>query len=218
MSNVALIVGATGLVGSAVLDLLLKSEHYSKVISLQRKQTTITHSKLVTIYTNFSNLDELMLPNCSDIFCCLGTTIKIAGSKEQFKKVDYEFPLAIAQRSVKLNAKHFLVVTAMGANSKSLIFYNKVKGQLEDELILLTGIPQISILKPSLLLGNRIETRVGESFGIKIANAINVVFKNSVGIQSTDVAKAMLSIAIHSKKSGVCNYSSEQLKIQAVTA
>jgi uncharacterized protein YbjT (DUF2867 family) len=218
MSNVALIVGATGLVGSAVLDLLLKSEHYSKVISLQRKQTTMTHAKLTTIYTDFSNLDALILPNCTDVYCCLGTTIKVAGSKKQFKKVDYEFPLAVAKRSIKMGAKHFLVVTAMGANSKSFIFYNKVKGELEDQLALLTDIRQISILQPSLLLGKRTEKRIGESFGIAVVNAINTVFKNSLGIQSTDVAKAMLLIAINSNKVGVCNYTSKQLKTLAAVA
>ena len=131
MSDVALIAGATGLVGSSLLDLLLNEDRYSKVISLQRSQGTMNHPKLVIIQTDFTNLDAIVLPDVTDVFCCLGTTIKKAGSKEQFKKVDYVFPLALAQRAAKANARHFLVITSMGADASSIFFYNKVKGELE---------------------------------------------------------------------------------------
>ena len=113
MSNVALIAGATGLVGGSLLELLLQNDHYEKVISLQHSQAILIHPKLVTIETDFTDLEAISLPTVTDVFCCLGTTIKKAGSKEQFRKVDYSFPLALAQRVAKANTIHFLVISAM---------------------------------------------------------------------------------------------------------
>jgi uncharacterized protein YbjT (DUF2867 family) len=218
MSNVALIAGATGLVGSSLLDELLNSDRYSKVISLQRGQATVSHPKLVIIQTDFTNLDELILPAITDVFCCLGTTIKKAGSKEQFKKVDYAFPLALAQCAAKANATHFLIVTAMGANASSFFFYNKVKGELEEQLAAFKGIPGISVLRPSLLLGKRIEKRAGESIGIILAEGLNSIFKTGLGIQAKDVSKAMYVLAKNPKHTGIAYYASSQLKEIAASA
>lgn len=213
MSNVALIAGATGLVGSSLLDLLLNDNRYSTVISLQRNHAALSHPKLVVIQTDFTNLDEITLPEITDVFCCLGTTIKKAGSKEQFKKVDYTFPLVLAQRAARANAAHLLVVTAMGANASSFFFYNKVKGELEEQLATFKDIPIISVLRPSLLLGDRVEKRIGESIGIVLVQGINKVLKTDIGIQSKDVSKAMHQLAkeaVH--KSGMSFYSSSQIK------
>jgi len=218
MSNVALIAGATGLVGGSLLELLLKDNHYEKVISLQRGQATLIHPKLVTIQTDFTNLDELILPNVTDVFCCLGTTIKKAGSKEQFKKVDYSFPLALAECGGKAHAKHFLIITAMGANASSYFFYNKVKGELEETLAAFKGISTISIFRPSLLLGKRIEKRAGESIGIILAEGVNKIFKTDIGIQAKDVSKAMYSIAKYPKQTGTTYYASTQIKEIAASA
>lgn len=218
MSNVALIAGATGLVGGSLLDLLLNDDRYSKVISLQRSQATLIHPKLVTVETDFTDLEEIMLPIVTDVFCCLGTTIKNAGSKEQFRKVDYSFPLALAQRAAKANATHFLVITAMGANASSNFFYNKVKGELEEQLAAIKDIPTISVLRPSLLLGKRAEKRIGESVGIALIEGVNKVFKTDIGIQSTDVSKAMYILAKHEKQKGITFYSSTQIKEIAASA
>jgi len=216
MSRIALIAGATGLVGSALLDLLLKSSHYTKVISLQRAQSTLVNPKLVTIQTDFSNLDEIIIPDVSDVFCCLGTTIKKAGSKEQFIKVDFDFPLALAHRALKANAKHFLIVTAMGADEKSFFFYNQVKGRIEKALTDLKEIARVSILRPSLLLGDRKEKRMGEIIGTGFAKIVNPLMIGSLrkyqGIQSTDVAKAMYFLALYSVESGVRIYPSDEIK------
>lgn len=212
MSNVALIAGGTGLVGNLLLDQLLNSDRYSTVISLQRGQAVISHSKLVTIQTDFTNLDKLILPDVTDVFCCLGTTIKKAGSKEQFKKVDYSFPLALANAAAKAHATHFLIVTAMGANASSFFFYNKVKGEVEQQLAAFKGIPTISVLRPSLLLGKRAEARAGESIGIILAEGVNSIFKAGLGIQAKDVAKAMYVLAKDPKHTGIAYYSSSQLK------
>jgi uncharacterized protein YbjT (DUF2867 family) len=216
MSKVALIAGATGLVGSALLDLLLKSDYYTKVISLQRTQSTVVHPKLVTIQTDFSNLNEIIIPNVSDAFCCLGTTIKKAGSKEQFIKVDFDFPLALAHLAIKANAKHFLIITAMGADEKSFFFYNQVKGKIENALTNLKEISQISIFRPSLLIGNRKEKRIGEIIGTGFAKIINPLMVGSLrkyqGIESVDVANAMYFQALYSIESGVRIYPSDEIK------
>lgn len=218
MPHVALIAGATGLVGSSLLDLLLNSDRYSKVISLQRGKATLNHPKLITIQTDFTNLDGIVLPDITDVFCCLGTTIKKAGSKEQFKKVDYVFPLALAQRVAKANAKHFLIVTAMGADASSFFFYNKVKGELEEQLATIKNISTISVLRPSLLLGKRAEKRAGESIGIIIAEGLNTLFKAGVGTAANDVAKAMYVLAKDLKHKGITYYASSQIKELAATA
>lgn len=218
MANVALIAGATGLVGISLLDLLLNSDRYSKVISLQRGKATLNHPKLLTIQTDFTNLDGIIVPTITDVFCCLGTTIKKAGSKEQFKKVDYVFPLALAQCAAKAGAAHFLVVTAMGANASSFFFYNNVKGELEEQLATIKDIKTISVVRPSLLLGKRTEKRTGESIGIIIAEGLNTVFKTGLGIPAKDVAKAMYVLAKDPKHTGIAYYSSSQLKEIAATA
>ncbi len=217
MSNVALIAGATGLVGGSLLELLLNGDRYSQVISLQRGEAKIKHPKLVTIQTDFTDLDKIVLPSITDVFCCLGTTIKKAGSKEQFKKVDYAFPIALAQCGAIAGAKHFLVITSMGANPDSFFFYNKVKGELEQSLAVFKEIPTISVLRPSILLGNRSEKRMAERIGIVLVNRLNGLFKAGIGTEAKDVAKAMYVLAKNTSPQGIRYYASDQLKNIAKT-
>ncbi len=221
MSNIALIAGATGLVGSSLLDLLLKSDHYTKVISLQRSKSIQSHPKLITIQTDFSNLNDLIIPAISDVFCCLGTTIKKAGSKEQFTRVDLEFPLALARKAVKSQAQHFLIITAMGADEKSFFFYNQVKGNVEKALSAIPELPRVSIVRPSLLVGKRKEKRLGEGIGTAFVKIMNPLMKGSLqkyqGIQATDVAKAMYMLAVHTTGAGVHIYPSDTLKNSAAS-
>lgn len=221
MSKVALIAGSTGLVGNALLAYLLEYGYYSKVISLQRGEAVYTHPKLVTIQTDFTDLDQLDLPQLADVFCCLGTTIKKAGSKKQFKRVDFQYPLDLAQLAVRYNASHFLIITAMGANGKSFFFYNQIKGEIENRLISLTALPRLSIIRPSLLLGQRKEKRLGEGIGAVLATMLKPVMigklKRYQGIQAVDVAKAMYAIATNISASGVKIYPSDELKHIAKT-
>jgi uncharacterized protein YbjT (DUF2867 family) len=217
MSKVALIAGATGLVGRSLLDLLLNGEDYSQVISIQRSASTMKHPKLSIIQTNFDELDTAALPQINDVYCCLGTTIKKAGSKEVFKKIDYGYPIALAKLGARYHAKHFIVITAMGASSTSLFFYNKVKGELQDNLAKNQIIPQISIIQPSLLLGNRSENRIGEGVGITFATVLNKFFRLGIGIQAKDVAKAMYVIGTQFNKNGLTCYHSTELKEIAAT-
>lgn len=212
MSKTALIVGSTGLVGSEVLQLLLNSNQYSKVISLQRSSALIVHPKLVIIQTDFTNLDEIVLPDIADAFCCLGTTIKKAGSKAAFEKVDLEIPFELAKRLIRSNLQNYIVISSMGANPDSYFFYNKVKGNLERKLSGLIDIPAISILRPGLLVGNRSEKRLAEGIAITISRTMKKITGMQFGIESADVARAMVHIAQARLGTGVQIYESKALK------
>ena len=123
MGKVALIAGATGLIGGQLLELLLADDRYLKVIAISRRPLTISHSRLENVIVDFNSLSEHSDKlKVDDVFCCLGTTMKQAGSKEAFRKVDFEYPLQIALLTKELGAKQYFLVTALGANKKSSIF------------------------------------------------------------------------------------------------
>ena len=129
------------------------------------------------------------------VFCCLGTTIKVAGSKKAFRHVDFELPLMFAQWAASTNAKSFSIVTSMGANANSSIFYNKVKGEVEGEIKKL-DIPIIQIFQPSLIMGQRKEFRIGELLGKAFMTLINPLLIGSVkkfrGIHAEKIAKGLV--------------------------
>lgn len=139
------------------------------------------------------------------MFCCLGTTIKVAGSKEAFYKVDYTYVIESARIAKSMGVAGFSVVTAMGSNSKSRIFYNRVKGEVEASLQSL-GFPSLQIFRPSLLIGERKEFRRGEKIGAAISSAFSFAFikglKKYKPVQGSLVAKSMLAYA-KSQKTGL---------------
>jgi hypothetical protein len=132
----ALLVGATGLIGGYCLDTLCDDPTYSEVIALARKPLLKAHRKLKTIVTKFDkNLEhELSNTQAHDVFCCLGTTIKNAGSQDDFRKIDFSLVVAIAYIMRRQGAEQFLVISSMGADSKSKVFYNRTKGEMEEAL------------------------------------------------------------------------------------
>lgn len=203
----ALIAGASGLTGSALLELLLNSPEYAKVYSVVRRPTDFRHAKLVEIVADFEQLDYFLhdVKQTDDVFCCLGTTMKKAGSKEAFRKVDYHYPLHLAHWAKSMGAGKFLCISAMGADAGSMIFYNRVKGEMERD-IGMVGIPCTTFFRPSLLLGDRKENRPGEKIGILIAKVINPLLigplLNYRGIEVNKVALAMLRTA-QDNKTGV---------------
>lgn len=211
----ALLVGATGLVGGHCLEFLLKSPRYSLVICLVRKKMPIINDKLNQIVVDFDNLavDAAQI-KADDVFCCLGTTIKIAKSKENFKKVDYHYPFQVAQIAQQNGAQQFLIVTAMGADKASLIFYNAVKGQVEHDLKALQY-HSLHILQPSLLLGHREEARLGEKVGERVMNALDFVFKGPLrkyrAIEARAVAFAMVHLAT-ANQAGTHTHPSNELE------
>jgi uncharacterized protein YbjT (DUF2867 family) len=200
MAKTALVAGSTGLIGKELVRLLLADPNYDRVIALLRKPLNIQHEKLIQQVTDFERLEEISdnFPEEADVFCTLGTTIKAAKSKEAFRKVDFEYPVRLAQIAKKYGAKHFLIVTAMGANPDSRIFYNQVKGQVEEKLkeLELSG---LHIFRPSLLLGDREEFRIAERIGSALAKLISFAMVGGLRrykpIHSLEVAQAMVRAA-----------------------
>ena len=168
----ALIAGATGLVGTELLHVLLESPRYEQVKILVRKPIDVIHPKLKQITTDFDQLENYQSYfEVDDVFCCLGTTIKKAGSQEAFRTVDYDYPVKLAFMAQTAGVQNFLVISALGANANSKVFYSRTKGQLEKQLKEI-NLKALHIFQPSLLLGNRKEFRLGE----KMATLFSPVF------------------------------------------
>lgn len=200
----AVLLGATGLVGRELLSLLLESKVYSQITILVRNKLLIQHEKLRQVEVNFDELykyeDEF---NVDDVFCCLGTTMKKAKTKANFLKVDYEYPLAAAKLAEKKRVRSFLTITAIGADLRSPIFYNKVKGQTEEDICHLY-IRSTHFFRPSLLLGQRSEIRLGEKVGEYALKSISMFligkWRKFKPIKAENVAKAMLEAALEERQ------------------
>lgn len=196
----ALIAGASGLVGSELLKLLIENDEYKTIHILLRRPLEIKSAKIVEHIVNFDELDKFEVDQKIDhVFCTLGTTIKKAKTKENFKKIDYDYVLALGKKSKEWKAEKFLLVSSLGANSKSGIFYNRVKGEIENALKQLE-LPHLFIFRPSLLLGNREEQRAGEKTAINVYKVIAPLFfgpfKKYKGIDASQVAKGMMDTAM----------------------
>lgn len=143
--------------------------------------------------------------NCTEVFCCLGTTIRKAGSQEAFRRVDHDYPLALAQRAGTGGARQFLMVSALDANAGSSIFYSRVKGETERDIAAI-GLPRHLFLQPSLLLGDRHEKRAGESVAIVASRLLLPLMLGPLRryrpIDADDVAAVMVYAATHDMPSG----------------
>ncbi|MBB6452262.1 nucleoside-diphosphate-sugar epimerase [Salirhabdus euzebyi] len=211
----ALIAGASGLVGNKLLHELLQGQEYKKVYSLVRSPSGIEHAKLTEVVCNFDKLEDVEeYFSVDDVFCCLGTTIKKAKSKEAMYKVDVEYPLAIAELAKKNNVQHFSIISSMNANANSILWYPKMKGILENKLTAIS-FRSISIMRPSLLLGERKEFRLGEAIASKIFTAISFLLKESwksrLAINAETVARAMFYLS-QIDKQGVGVYTANEIK------
>nr|WP_263452131.1 NAD(P)H-binding protein [Hyalangium gracile] len=192
----ALVAGASGLVGGFLLEELLQSPQYREVCSLGRRALPRQHPKLSQRTVDFARLEAESLPSADDAFCCLGTTIKKAGSQEAFRAVDHDAVLAFARAARKAGARRFLLVSALGANPRSRIFYNRVKGEAEEDLKAV-GFESLVLLRPSLLLGERAESRPGERAAMVVTKALGPLLRPFSGrpIEARTVARAMLTLA-----------------------
>lgn len=217
MGKTAIVAGATGLIGSQLVAYLLDDPSYERVLALVRKKLERTHPKLIQVVTHFDeNLEheiKTYLPG-SDLFCCLGTTIKKAKSKEQFRKVDLEYPMLLGNQALNFKATYFGIVTAMGADAGSKIFYSQVKGQVEEGLERLR-LPSLHIFQPSLLLGERADARLGERIGTVLSVGIAPLLIGSLRkykpIHAKTVTKAMQQAAKRGNK-GIHRYSYVQIE------
>ncbi|UYZ22834.1 oxidoreductase [Mesobacillus jeotgali] len=210
----ALIAGATGLIGKELLQFLLNGNEYDKVVAIVRRPVEINHPKLDERIVDFDQLDQYNeVFSVDDVFCALGTTIKKAKTKEAMWKIDVDYPVAIARLASSQGAKKFLLVSSMNADPESPIFYPKMKGKLEEEI---KQIPfeTTAIFRPSLLLGERDEFRLGESAAAAIFTKVPFLFKGPLkkfkAIEGRTVASAMYQAA-QKDAPGLTVYPSEKI-------
>jgi len=209
----AILAGASGLIGKELVQKLINSDQYRLIYLLSRRKGEFTHEKIRELVIDFEKIDQLIFDEpVDDVFCTLGTTMKQAGSRDNFKKVDFEYVVALANLGKQSGATKFLVISAMGADSKSAIFYNKVKGMTEEALIKI-GYDQLIIFRPSLLLGKRPEARFAERLlGVFMKTFNFLIPDNYKAIQAEKVADSMLKIAINSTASVLIVKSGEMLR------
>jgi len=197
----ALIAGATGLIGGQLLTLLLENPAYSRVVALTRTDLPIVHPKLTQIKIDFARLGENSTAlKADDVFCCLGTTMAKAGSKENFYQVDFYYPFLLAKTTQSVGAKKFMLISALGANKASNVYYNQVKGEIEEAI---SSVPfeAIHIFRPSLLLGPRTEKRSAEDAAKVFYKVFGFLIpKKYKAIASIKVARAMQHFASEDKK------------------
>jgi uncharacterized protein YbjT (DUF2867 family) len=209
----AIIAGASGLVGSYCLERLLRDERYGKIHSLVRTPSGRQHPRLQEQCVDFASLDQLTSnPTVDDVYCCLGTTIGQAGSEEAFEMVDRVYVLALAALARKNGARRFLLVSALGADPASGIFYNKIKGQVEVELQQL-DFTALHIFRPSLLTGPRKEFRLGERLAAPLARLIRPVLRGGLAkfraVHADHVASCMIQAAFSDVEGVEIHYPSE---------
>ena len=199
VSRTALLAGATGLVGSHVLDLLLADREWTQVVTVGRRSVSIRDAKLEQRIVDLGALEAVGdLPHADDVFCCLGTTIKQAGSQDAFRRVDHDFVAALARAGLRVGATQFLLVSAIGADPESRVFYSRVKGETEAAVRKLPY-RAVQIFRPGLLLGKRSEFRLGERIAMIMAPLVQPLLVSRLrrlrSIQASDVARAMVRIA-----------------------
>jgi uncharacterized protein YbjT (DUF2867 family) len=211
----ALVAGASGLVGSHVLRLLLEDPTYQRVTVLGRRELPLAHKKLEQRVVGFDRLAQVAdFPRVHDVFCCLGTTMKHAGSQEAFRKVDCSYVVELGRVAVRHRASQFLMVTALGADPRSRIFYNRVKGEAE-EAVRRLQFEGLQIFRPSLLLGARTDRRPAERMTVMLSPLIAWAFVGPLArfrpIPAVAIARAMVRVAREAPH-GARVYESEEIR------
>ena len=200
----ALIIGSTGLIGSQLLNLLLDSNDYLKVITFVKRDTGIKHPKLTQYVIDFDKPETYKdLVVGDDFFCTIGTTIKKAGSKKDFRKVDFEYPRQFAAFALQNKVQKYLIISSLSADANSGNFYLKTKGEIQD-FLKDCNFESVSVLQPSLFLGNRTEFRLGEKVGAFFMKTLSFLLlgnlKKYKPIEGKTVAKVLLKIAQKNNK------------------
>ncbi|HSJ65300.1 MAG TPA: NAD(P)H-binding protein [Gemmatimonadaceae bacterium] len=187
-----LLAGATGLVGSELLRRLLADPSVARVVAIARRPLGERSGRLEPRIVDFEHLDQARDAFAVEqVFCALGTTIRQAGSRERFRRVDFDYAVEIGRLAREQGARHYLLVSAVGATATSRIFYNRVKGELEDAVRGL-GYPSLTIARPSLLLGDRGEWRMGEEIGKWLGWLLPGRLRP---VEASDVAAALVDAA-----------------------
>ena len=194
----ATLVGATGLIGSYLLQELLNDPYFDTVRILIRRPLDVTHPKLEKKIIDFNDSDSLLvaLSNSDVVFCSIGSTMKkVKGDKEAYRKIDFDIPVKLARFCKMTGCEKFILVSSLGANSKSVNFYQKLKGET-DEAVKGSGVKTIHIMRPSILLGPRNESRLGEDIGKAVMTTLSFLIPLKYKpTKAKDVAKAMLVLA-----------------------
>jgi len=202
MSKTAIILGATGLTGSLLLRKLLKNDRYNKIKLFSRSKTTISNPKIEEYIVDLLRLKNYSKDFIADeIFCCIGTTNTRTPDKKLYHQIDYGIPLSAAQLCKENNISTLIIISALGANANSRIFYNRTKGEMERDVLTLE-IPKTHILQPSLIGGYRSEKRAGEFFFKQLMNLMNPLligtFKKYRMIHPETIVSAMIWLANNS--------------------
>ena len=212
----ALLLGASGLVGGCLLSLLTEAPVYATVTLLTRRPLGLGAGKVREVLADFERPESFRdHVQADDVFCCLGTTIKKAGSQDAFRKVDLEAPVAVARAARERGAQQFVIVTAVGADPKSGIFYSRVKGEVETRLSELAFPRGLKVLRPSMILGARSERRPAERVFMAMLRATRWSFVGPLApyraIEATALARAMLHAASQDAGAGVHTYEGQPL-------
>jgi len=202
------IVGATGLVGREAVLALLEDETFGRVMTVVRRKSGVSHPRLDERVVDFEVLSAALSGERGHVaICCLGSTIKQAGSQAQFRHIDYDYAMAFAKAAKHAGVRHFLVVTALGAKPDSRVFYNRVKGELEQSLAEL-AFEKLTIVQPSLLIGERSEQRIGE----RLATPFMKLMPRSIrGIEARKVGRALAKLSREATPPGVVKVPSGDL-------
>lgn len=200
----ALIAGATGLVGRELVSLLVKNDYYNSIHILSRRPFLFEHPKIHSYSVNFDNIGSFKAEALiRDVYVCLGSTLKKAGSVQNFRKVDLQYVLELAKWAAENNILRFSVVSSIGANRSKKNYYLQTKGEMEEELKLL-GLEHLIILRPSLLLGKRDEVRMGELAGKFLTKFFSPLLlgkmKKYKPVEASVVAKSMFINTINSNQ------------------
>jgi uncharacterized protein YbjT (DUF2867 family) len=204
MKRTALLAGATGLVGKALLEQLLAAPEYSEVRVLTRRPGGGHNAKLREhVLADFAQIEALGAALAADdVFCCLGTTLRRAGSRRAFEQVDYDYVLALAHATRAAGARQFMVISAAGTSDRATAFYSRVKARMERDVANI-GFRALHILRPSLLLGARAESRPAEQLAQKLSPLFAPLLAGPLAryrpVAATEVAAAMLTLALRNQ-------------------
>ena len=202
MKLTANVIGATGLVGKQLVLKLLDDVNFEKVRIFVRRDTGFKHPKLEQQIIDFAKTETWQKLLTGDVlFSALGTTLKQAGSKEKQWEIDYTFNLNFAQKAKENGIENYVLVSSVGANSKSSVFYTRMKGEL-DEAVAKLGFKNLVILRPASLTGNRQNRRIAEEISVPVLNFLTrFVLKNYRPISDEIVAKAMINMVLNKNQS-----------------
>lgn len=215
MARKAIIAGASGLIGKALLQNLLNGNQYDEVLVLVRKELSFQHKKLkqlIVDYTRLKDYTDLIMGDV--IFCCLGTTKQKTPNEMEYRKIDHDYPLQLAEIAKQNNIRQYHFVSATGANASAKVFYSRLKGETEDDIIKL-GLPSLHIYRPMLLTGKRKEIRIGEKIGAAILTIFDPFLvgflKRYRSIAAETVAKTMYKQSLKNE-AGVFIYRSDKIQ------